>query len=86
MGEIFREMTAQKKERKECNHYLNTQELIHSGVKFKSLNDGYHLQIELNRKKVNFWPSTNLVMYEKKYIRNGMEWIRKKIKDGEFYK
>ena len=44
--------------KKESNKEWSTNHLISNGVKFQSKNDGYHLIIDHNGKKINFWPST----------------------------
>jgi hypothetical protein len=60
MGDLWRDVKAFRKERKEANYKrINPeQQLRDAGYSFESKNYGLHLIIRVNGKTINFWPTT----------------------------
>lgn len=78
MGEIFNAMKERKKERKEGN-LSNAQEFFIDDEWVKHTE--YHWSRNLNDKKLDYWPSTNRWMWQKK-----KEIYRETRRFNEFYK
>jgi hypothetical protein len=57
MGEDYRLLREQRKQKKRNNIELSTQALIDRNIPFESKKDGAHLIVD---GKVDFWPSTGL--------------------------
>ncbi len=61
MGDDFRWLREQKKNKKIDNKIASTLMLQNEGIKFESKNDGLHLIVTgLNGEVFDFWPSTGL--------------------------
>lgn len=59
MGEIFREMTRQKKERKYHRKVKALHLLKENHVVYEELNNGYQLRINVDKDVViDYWPTT----------------------------
>lgn len=58
MGDMFRAIKSERKQRKANNLQTNTEMLTELGIEFESCNAGYHLIISHNNKLVDFWPSS----------------------------
>lgn len=84
MGEIYRDMTANKKERHKEWKTINTDIIESSGLKFESTNNGETILFrEHEQIKVDFYPSTGRWKFHGKMFRGGarqfLNWYKKQI-------
>lgn len=84
MGDIFRAMNEEKKLRRTNNLDKNVQKLIDAKIPFTELNRGYHLRLDFEGQKLDFWPSSNLCKIGNKYFHNGIGFILKRMKQVNF--
>lgn len=78
MGDIFREMTAAKKER--AQERLETAEEVAS--KCWTKHGTHHWSTTLNGERLDYWPSTSRFRYQGKTHFGGVEgFIAKRLKD-----
>lgn len=80
MGDIYRMMKEDSKERKTNNFEKSTKLLQNKGIEFESKNGGYHLIVE---QEYDFYPSTGLFICRKtkkkgRGVRNLLKKIDKK--------
>lgn len=61
MGDVFRDLTKHKKEKREENTRSSTEVLRSQGIVFESKNNGAHLIVG----DFDFWPSTGLFIHRK---------------------
>lgn len=57
MGDYFRDVREESKERKERNRMGATEALVTNGVPFTDHNNGIHLVVD---SRIDYWPSTGL--------------------------
>jgi hypothetical protein len=61
IGETFKDLRQASQNKREHNRRYSTKLLSSKRVKFKVVNNGYHLIIEeLSEHPIDFWPSTGL--------------------------
>lgn len=79
MGELFREWSKEKSEKKKSNMQFSTEKLVELGVNFEKKAGGVHLIINHGGHVVDFWPSTGKYKFRSraKYCRG----LRKLIKE-----
>ena len=86
MGDIFREMTAWKKERKSNNLKNNLDFLNNGEYDYEVYNHGYRLNFKTKQGSVSFYPSTNTwVLKQKVYYGDAqalIKWLEKRRVDG----
>lgn len=77
MGDMYRDWDKLRKKQKDDNliHAMNW--LKDNQIDFESKNDGNHLIITINKKRIDFWPTTNKLKIGKSIVGNGLIFIKK---------
>lgn len=65
LGEMFKALRADKKEKRALNTERSTQILVDHGIKFESKNNGAHLIVTGLNGLIDFWPSTGKYIVRK---------------------
>ena len=84
MGDIYRDMTADKKEQHKEWKAVNTETIDKSGINYESTNDGETLLFrENNNLKIDFYPSTGRWKFRNQMFRGGarqfLNWYKRKL-------
>ena len=78
---MFQEWKKHMKAHKAEKAIAGATALTEAGIEWQSHNNGVHLIVYLDGKQINFWPSTDLWMFQGSKFRNyGVKSLIKKVK------
>lgn len=78
MGDMYRDLDAIKKQKKETRR-ANAMDWINSEkVPHQSKNNGLHLIFKITPERMDFWPTTDTLKIGMRYIPNGLKYIQSK--------
>lgn len=89
MGDDFRAMNQQQKEKRADNRQSSTQVLAKAGVVFEAKNMGAHLIVQDSGETIDFWPGTGLWIVRNNGLRGRgvksmLDWLFEEPQDNPF--
>lgn len=79
MGDVWREFKPELTKRKEDRKISNTNQLKSRGIDYKSYNEGYHLVFTCDDVRVDYYPSTDLILYKGFKFRNLNRFLKRRF-------
>ena len=75
MGDMYRDWGEWTKEKKQERRENALMWLHDNHLPYQEFNNGLHLKVTINDKKIDFWPTTDRIKVDDKYLYDGMNYL-----------